>query len=385
MFDSFYKTLKNRLGVLVLTVMVMLNINSTISVKAEEYPEINAQYGCVMDFESGRVLYEKNAYVQTPMASTTKIITAIIAIERGNLDDVITVSKNAADTWGSDIELKTGEKITLKALLYGLMLKSGNDAAVAIAEHISGSTEAFAELMTRKAHLIGATNTTFETPHGLDADNHKTTAFDLALIARYAMKNKLFRKIVSTKSANFPPRTFLNTNELLGSYPGTDGIKTGYTGMAGRCLVASATREDRTYIAVALGASNKTGRGSSCIKMLDYAFKNYTSFEIFKEDQGVLSIPIIKGLESEIVLVPENNSFSIPIKADNSEKVELQYENPDKINAPILSGVNVADCIIKINDDVVLNCPLKTFDNVERKSYSDFLKTIFESFTLLFG
>lgn len=200
------------------------------AVSLESIPIIDAAAAIVMDTETGRVLFEKNAYSRRPIASTTKIMTGILAIEMGDLNDEVTVSKGASRIWGSVIDLQQGEKLKLGELLYGLMLSSGNDAAIAIAEHIGGTLENFLEMMNKKARLIGARNTNFKSPHGLDMEGHYSTAYDIALITRYALENPIFSKIVATKQAVIPKRNLYNTNEMLEMYHGADGVKTGYTG-----------------------------------------------------------------------------------------------------------------------------------------------------------
>ena len=194
---------------------------------------ISAKSAVLIDGVSGRVLYEHNSYEKLPMASTTKIMTGLLACESGKLDETVKVTPFASGTEGSSLWLKIGEKLTLEELTYGLMLKSGNDAAVAIAEYLGGSVDAFALLMNKRAREIGAVNTNFKNPHGLDSDGHYTTAYDLALIAREAMKNDTFRKIVSTKTYSIPmegekwDRALKNHNKLLWNYDGCNGIKTG--------------------------------------------------------------------------------------------------------------------------------------------------------------
>ena len=194
---------------------------------------ISAKSAVLIDANSGKVLYEHNSYEKLPMASTTKIMTGLLACESGKLNESVKTSAFASGTEGSSLWLKIGEKLTLEELTYGLMLKSGNDAAVAIAEYLGGSVDAFALLMNKRAREIGAVNTNFKNPHGLDSDGHYTTAYDLALIAREAMKNDTFRKIVSTKTYSIPmegekwDRALKNHNKLLWNYDGCNGIKTG--------------------------------------------------------------------------------------------------------------------------------------------------------------
>ncbi|HWI52975.1 MAG TPA: D-alanyl-D-alanine carboxypeptidase family protein, partial [Symbiobacteriaceae bacterium] len=226
-------------------------------------PVVPARAYLLMDAASGQVLYAHEGETQLPMASTTKIMTAILALERGKLDDVVTVGQKPYDTGGSTIYLDLGEQRTLHELLYALMLESANDSAVAIAEHLGGTEEKFVELMNAKALEIGAKNTHFVNSHGLHDPNHYTTAHDLALIARYAMQNPAFRTLVTTEEATIPafkptdePRHLHSHNQLLGYYDGVTGVKNGYTEEALLTNVASAKRGDTELIAVVLGAQN---------------------------------------------------------------------------------------------------------------------------------
>ena len=214
------------------------------------------------------------------MASTTKILTCIIALENCKKDEVVTVSSKASSINGSTLGLKTNMKISIGDLLYGLMLRSGNDCAIAIAEHISGSVENFSYLMNSKAFELGLLNSNFVTPHGLDNPNHYTTAYDLAILTDYALKNSDFKKIVSTKIAtisfNGYPREISNTNELLGNIDGVYGVKTGFTFEAGRCLVSSCARNNLDIIVVVLGADTKSIRTKDSKNLINYIFSNYS-------------------------------------------------------------------------------------------------------------
>ena len=207
----------------------------------------------LIDQLSGRILYEKNSDKILAMASTTKIITAIVAIEKGNLGDTTTISKKAASVHGSSVGLKENEKITLEELLYGLMLRSGNDAAIAIAEMIGGTVQNFVKLMNDKAMELGAYNTSFATPHGLDASDHFTTAQNLARLTAYAMNNETFARIVSTRETDSGTtgkfnRSYRNINKFLYRIDNSDGVKTGFTGNAGKCLVASVKHPYGRYV-----------------------------------------------------------------------------------------------------------------------------------------
>ena len=257
-------------------------INDTIvetTSKPDEFPNINSRAAIVIDRNSNTILYGKNEKEKRKMASTTKIMTCIIVLENGNLNDIVEVSKKSAGTGGSRLGLKTGDKITVKDLLYGLMLCSGNDAAVALAEHVGGSIEDFSKLMNDKAAKLNLENTHFVTPHGLDNDEHYTTAYELALLSNYALKNKDFAQIVGTKSytvtINNYTKTLSNTNELLGTLNGIYGIKTGFTNGANRCLVTASKRGNMDIICVVLGADTKNFRTKDSIKLIEYVFKEY--------------------------------------------------------------------------------------------------------------
>ncbi len=238
--------------------------------------DLSARAAVLIDGKSGKVLFEKNKDERLPMASTTKIMTGLLACESKKMKKTVTVSPVASGTEGSSLWLEPGEKQTLENLTYGLMLRSGNDAAVAIAEYLGGSIDAFALLMNERAKKIGVKNTGFKNPNGLDAEGHFTSAYDLALISREAMKNKTFRKIVSTKNKTIPwessewDRSLTNHNKMLWRYEGCNGIKTGFTKKSGRCLVTSAKRGKTELICVTLNAPDDWNDHT---KMLDYGFE----------------------------------------------------------------------------------------------------------------
>ncbi len=236
-------------------------------------PGISSASALVMDGETGKVLYQKNAFELRAPASTTKILTAILGIECGELNDLVTVSKNAASIGEASVNLRANDCLQLRELIYGALLKSGNDACVAIAEHISFSEEEFIGLMNLKAQVLGAYNTTFYNTNGLPHPKHLTTAYDLALITRYALQNPVFSQIVQTKYYLMkwmePQRTYSlkNTNKLLWSFPQATGVKTGTTFQAGQCLVASVKQHNYEIIVVVLNSANRFGDAQ---KLLEY-------------------------------------------------------------------------------------------------------------------
>jgi serine-type D-Ala-D-Ala carboxypeptidase (penicillin-binding protein 5/6) len=355
--------------------------NQTTPVSAK-IPNINALSAVVMDTVSGRVLYEKNGYSKRSIASTTKIITAIIAIENGNLEDEVTVSKKAASVWGSTINLKEGQKLKLRELLYGLMLNSGNDAAIAISEYIGGSVENFCDMMTKKAMELGAKNSSFKSPHGLDAEGHYSTAYDLALITRYAIKNKTFSEIVKTQSATIPGKSLQNTNEMLYSYPGTDGVKTGFTGKAGRCLVTSATRNNWRLISVTLGSPTRNARAQSSRSILDYVFNNYKIEKILKKDEVIGKIPVIKGVE-KYAAVKADKEIEIPLNKDELDKLTNEIDLPGELKAPVNAGTEIGNVKYLLDGKVLAEATLKIETDVAHKGIFDYLGEIFGSWVKL--
>ena len=237
---------------------------------------------CVVEVSSRRVLHDVNAECPLPIASTTKIVTAAIVLEDCALSQSVTIPAQAAGVEGSSIYLKAGETYTVEELLYGLMLRSGNDAAVALALHHSGSVAAFAREMTRRAAFWGATDSRFANPHGLPDKRHRTTARDLAFIAAHAMENESFRTIVSTRY--YAPRGWENKNKMLARYEGASGIKTGFTTEAGRCLVTSAVRDGMTLVSVVLGCPDMYARST---ELLDAAFARYRLIPLCSEQERV--------------------------------------------------------------------------------------------------
>lgn len=341
---------------------------------------ISAQSAVVLDGTTGRVLFEKNAYERRPMASTTKIMTALVALENGSLGDVVMVSGNASGVEGSSIWLGVGEKMTLENLLYGLMLQSGNDAAVAIAEHVGGSVEGFAEMMNQKAEAIGAKDTHFMNPNGLDEEGHYTTAYDLALITRQALMNETFRTIVSTKNKTIPwegndyNRSLKNHNKLLSLYEGCDGVKTGFTKKTGRCLVSSATRGGFQLIVVTLNAPDDW---NDHMTLLDEAFEKYTLTEIVPAGEMVKTLPVEDG-KSETVRVETAKGLSLPLTTEEAAEVECHMELPKSLTAPISYGQHVGEAVFTLKGQEIGRVSLVSGERVDARDFYDhFLKVLF--------
>lgn len=319
-------------------------------------PDVSAQAAILMDVASGRVLYEKNADEKKPIASITKIMTAIIAIEHGHLDDMVTISRDAARMEGSSIYLKEGEKMKLHHLLYGLMLRSGNDAAVAIAEHIGGSVEGFAVLMNEKAQYLGMTNSHFVNPSGLDAKDHYSTARDMAKLTVYALRNDVFKAIVATKAIQVPnpgekwDRKWYNKNKMLHFYAGADGVKTGYTSRAKRTLVSSATRNGQQLITVTLNAPDDWNDSTA---LLDYGFNVFPSRTVVPKGKVLKTVTVD---EQSFNIVAEQ-TFSYPLSEEERRQLEQKMKTDIKKHE-MAEGRTVGRVVVYLNDKAIGSVPL---------------------------
>lgn len=352
-----------------------------------EEPKINARAAIIYDRTTKQIIWGKNENEKRAMASTTKIMSAIVVLENSNLSDVVTISKKAAGTGGSRLKISAGDKITINDLLYGLMLRSGNDAAVALAEHVGGSIEGFADLMNKKAKELGLSNTNFVTPHGLDNENHYTTAYELAVLTDYALNNETFAKIVNTKSIsiniNGNSRNIYNTNELLGYMPGVNGVKTGFTNGAGRCLVTSCTRDNNQIITIVLGCDTKKQRTSDSTKLIEYAFKNYTRINLEEKIQNEFEnwkqinnkrIYIDKATKQEInIELGEINKKIIPIKIGEERNIKIEINAIYNYEAPVEEGRKIGNIIVKNNEEIIDSIDIICSKTVEKKNIFSYL------------
>lgn len=307
------------------------------------HKEVSAAAAILMDRESRRILWQINPHEQRAVASTTKILTALVALEIGDEEAVVRVSRKAAETGGSSIWLEAGEMKTLSELLYGLILHSGNDAAVAIAESLAGSVAAFCDLMNYRARSLGARHTHFCNPHGLPDDGHYSTAYDLALIACHALEIPRFREIASTPeySISWPGkewnRLLVNQNRLLELYAGGDGVKTGWTEKAGRCFVGSATRDGRQLVTVVLNAPRMW---EDSMALLDYGFTAYRREKLAAGGSFLGEIPVSKGfVQTAEACVAED--FYYPLLPGEQERVRYVTIVEPVLKAPVLAGAQV--------------------------------------------
>jgi len=323
-----------------------------------DHIDTSARACVIIDEATGRILLNHNEREQLPMASTTKVMTALLALELGNPAAPVICSRNAFGVPGTSIYLSEGETLTLQEMLYGLMLASGNDAATAIAEHIGGTTENFCRMMTERAAELGCTDTCFLTPHGLPHEGHYTTAIDMALIAREAMKQPLFREIVSTRRAVIPwegreyDRILNNKNKLLSTYEGATGIKTGYTKKAGRCLVFGAERDGMRIIGVILNCSNWFDEAA---RLMDETFARFESVTMMQQGDAIASIPV-KGSNTESVSVVMSDDLSGVIRQGAVPSVEISI--PETLKAPVRRGDIIGTAYMIAGGEVVSSCDI---------------------------
>ena len=360
---------------------------------------INARSCVVLDRTSKKILYGKNEYNKVKMASTTKIMTATIILENCDLNKTVSVSKKAANTGGSRLGLKTNDKITIRDLLYGLLLVSGNDAAVCLAESCSGSISDFAILMNKKAIELGLTNTHFETPHGLDSDNHYTTAYELALLSDYALNNPIFLNIVGTKTytinINGNPKNLSNTNELLGNLSGVYGVKTGFTNGANRCLVTACKREDMDIICVVLGCDTKNFRSLDSTKLINYSFDNFEYINIENFLNEKLSVwknenknyfNILKGISNNLDFSISNiNTPIIPIKKDEISSLSVNFYIKKDIESPIYTDDIIGSYNVYTDSKSILEGNIVSKQNIKKKNFLYYFKDFFKNYSTIFN
>lgn len=357
-------------------------------------PSINSRAAIVYDRNSGMILYGKNENEKRKMASTTKIMTAILVIENSNLKDIVTVSSKSAETGGSRLGLHKDDKISVADLLYGLMLCSGNDAAVALAEHISGSVENFAILMNQKACKIGLKSSHFVTPHGLDNEEHYTTAYELAILTNYALKNDIFRKYVGTKSQtitiNTYSKTLNNTNELLGYLDGVYGVKTGFTNGANRCLVTAVKRNNMDLICIVLGADTKKDRTRDSIELIEYAFKTFFPYNIKEKIENEFqnwvlcnsnSFSVLKGSSNDISPYLENLNYKyLPLSSNQIQNLSIYIYCNYNLIAPLEKDSSIGTLAVNIDDKNIITLNIKNGNSISKMTYKDFFKNLIKNY-----
>lgn len=351
------------------------------TVSASAQPNISSSYYCLVDGKSGQVIISQNADVMRPIASTTKMMTAILVVEYANPDEIAIVSQHADRTPEYSIGLRTGQKILVSELLKVALIRSANDASVVLAEHIAGDEQFFAHLMSKKAFAIGAVNTHFRNASGLPAAEHYSTAYDLTRIGCYLLHNDYLKSIVATRQTTFKhpgyrqPMIINNTNGLLTTYPGADGIKTGTTDAAGKCLVASASRNKRQLIAVSLKSAD---RHRDCASLLEYGFNKSILTKVVDKNQPFKQLQVTNGKYPTIKIYPARDIYvwKTPSTPDIQKRVKVNYE----VKAPVYPGQKLGTLTIFADQKLVTNVDLVCHQQVERELNP--LGRFFENFNL---
>lgn len=355
--------------------------------------KVDAKSAILVDCDTNRVLWEKNAYEPMSIASTTKIMTCIIALENGNLKDEVTVSKRAVSQPEVKMHLAVGEKQRLEDLLYALMLKSYNDSAVAIAEHIGGTVENFCKMMTDKAKSLGAKDTLFETPNGLDAGNHHSTAYDMALIASYAMKNDKFVEIITTKEVttpinggNYKSYYIPNTNRLLSEYEGANGVKTGLTNKAGHCFVGSAQRNGVKLISVVLasgwGTKGKAQKWIDTKAILNYGFENYKPQNIIEKGKVACEFNISNSPIAQKSKLIYGQELSLILSEQEKQNIKIELDIPEIVKAPIYKNQKLGTAKIFINNQNIKDIDLYTTESIREYKFEDWFNKVIDFFSM---
>ncbi|MCL2577350.1 MAG: D-alanyl-D-alanine carboxypeptidase [Defluviitaleaceae bacterium] len=368
---------------LIIILTALISAANLCVIFCEETPKVNALGAILMDAETGRVLWGKNEHNPLAMASTTKIMTAVLALESGRMNETVTVSSKAAAAPKVKMYLSTGEKIRLGDLMLALMLESSNDAAVAIAEHLGGTVADFCAEMTEKAQQIGAMNTVFETPSGLDAGDHHSTPYDLALITRYALTVPGFIELTNTSHASFSSDkreySFNNRNRLLHEFPGANGVKTGFTNKAGHCFVGAAKRNDMQLISVVLGSGWGTkGKSQKWVDtkcVLNFGFDKFEFVTIVEAETVAGNIPVTRSRTPSVDFAFEE-TVRIPIGSHEKNSVYVEFNIPPSFQAPLKEGETLGTARVFIGNDFYYEIPLASTADAARHDFKTSLEKV---------
>lgn len=386
---------KLKRGLTLFLIVGLFFSNAILPVRAEQNdakplapPSVSAQSAVLMLAENGDVVYEKECDLRLPMASTTKIMTALVALDLANPETVISVASEAVGVEGSSIYLTEGEELTLEQLLYALLLESANDAAVAIACGISGSVENFAVEMNRKAAELGLKDSHFVNPHGLDAEEHYTTAYELAVITRHALENELLKTIVSTRKATIPhestdsTRLLVNHNKMLRLYEGCIGVKTGFTKRSGRCLVSAAERDGVALISVTINAPDDWNDHT---KLLDHGFSRYQRVTLCEAEEYLIPLAVVSGVDDyvmignvedlQVILPSGHGSILVTVEAPRFEYAAIQ--GGDAIGKVIFQCDAEGNGQIRTVGEVDLIARYSVAKKKTKKSFWQWLKGLF--------
>lgn len=381
-----------RLG-LTWILVCMVSIFGTVWAYGEEPDteniDLKALTAVLTDAETGRVLYDKNADAPMAMASTTKIMTCLVILENAELDEVVTVSDYAASMPDVQLNAVSGDAFYIEDLLYALMLESHNDVAVALAEHVGGSEKDFSEMMNCRAKEMGCTNTKFVTANGLDAENHYTTARDLAQITIEALKNEIFLKIIQTSEYSFEnisgTRSYYvsNKNSFLNQMEGAYGVKTGFTNNAGYCFVGAVVQDEKNLVSVVLGSGwppNKEWKWTDTIKLMNYGFSNFSYRKINPAKIDVGTLLVEDGVQSCAML--KTDSIEEKLLMSETDKLSVNIVKEFKRKAPVNEGEVVGWIDYQINNESVKKYPIYIEHTIMKKTYADYLKQVFRCWTM---
>ena len=360
-------------------------LNEAVPVTSFGKTQSSAKAMSVIEINSGRELLGKDSNIKLPMASTTKIMTAIVSIENcENFDEIVKIDKRAIGVEGTSIYLTDKENLTVKDLLYGLILASGNDASVALASHFGkGDIGAFISMMNQKAIEIGATNTQFKNSHGLDEEGHYTTASDLARITGYALKNDMFREIVSTKNIVLPgnekveARYLKNKEKLLFTYPNCIGVKTGFTDNAGRCNVSAVENDDMLVVCVVLNCPDMF---EETVRLLDEVFDKYKMTSILPSYNFVTQVEV-QGGKMKKINVFSKKEFNYPLTELEKSLLIIDTNLPEKLEAPIEENTPIGEVYVSLNDEIIFKESIYAMDSVEKEYIKNEVETIMDNWT----
>ncbi|AGI29494.1 D-alanyl-D-alanine carboxypeptidase DacF [Bacillus subtilis] len=343
-----------------------------------------AKSAVLIERDTGKVLYNKNSNERLAPASMTKIMTMLLimeALDKGKIkmSDKVRTSEHAASMGGSQIFLEPGEEMTVKEMLKGIAIASGNDASVAMAEFISGSEEEFVKKMNKKAKELGLKNTSFKNPTGLTEEGHYSSAYDMAIMAKELLKYESITKFTGTYEDYLRENTdkkfwLVNTNRLIKFYPGVDGVKTGYTGEAKYCLTASAKKGNMRAIAVVFGASTPKERNAQVTKMLDFAFNQYETHPLYKRNETVAKVKVKKGKQKFIELTTSEPISILTKKGEDMNDVKKEIKMKDNISAPIQKGQELGTLVLKKDGEVLAESPVAAKEDMKEAGFITFLK-----------
>ncbi|MEG0074085.1 MAG: D-alanyl-D-alanine carboxypeptidase family protein [Clostridia bacterium] len=373
------KTMKS-CACIILVCILCINAN-IFSAEIEEKLELKSPAYLVMEAESGRILLHKNGYEKRSIASLTKVITSIVVLENSSINETVHISKKAASMGGSTVGIQEGANIQLEDLMYGLLLCSGNDCAVALAEHVGGSVEGFASLMNDKAKEIGALDSHFVTPHGLDNVEHYSTCVDMAKITRYALRNNKIKEIINTRTyaADFNTFTKLikNTNALLKNYEYATGVKTGFTNQANRCLIGSAKKNNLEVISVVLGSETTEIRFGESEQILEYALNNYTKTKLDDSMKWYVKVPIVKG-KKDSYTAHVSGKCTYPLSKNEQIDILVTQTFIPEIIPPLKIGAKIGEISMSIGNDVFYTQEIFLEENIAKKNILDYMKNSFK-------